>query len=710
MYTKKVSIKILLRTTCVSAYLSAGALGSLEAHAQSVFMDEIVITAQKKEQNLQDVGVAVTAYTGDQLRALGFTDSIDLIAQTPGLEASGFGGGAITSFIIRGIGQNDFTPNQEAPVALYIDGAYQSSNITNLFSLFDLERVEVLRGPQGTLYGRNATGGLVHYITAKPSQDSFGGYLDATVGAQGRVKVEGAVGGALSDTVSGRVAFNMQRDNGLLENDANKNTMRQKNFAGRAQLLFEPTADFSVLLKAQYGEENGAPGGYSSELPAGSATDFFGNVGDAADGDPYTISNDFESFARTNVLDLSANVTAAIGNGVELTSITNFQDITGNYGEDTDASPVSAYNYVQDVKLKQISQELRFAFEGDKHNTVIGVYFLNIDGDFLVQQSGDVFFGAAVFDIVAVQKTQTFAIFGQTEYDLSDDLVLTIGARYNYDKKDYTLLAPDFGFADYNGGIKDGEWAGKLQLDYQASDDVLVYAGVNRGIKSGGFNLPLTPVDPNVLKYGGEVLTSYEGGVKLSLGNNTRLNISTFYYDYDNYQAFNIDPFFNALIFNAKAKMHGGEAELTTSPIEGLDVLLGMAYVETKITDLPIGTFAGGTAKAALAPEFSFNGLVRYAWPAFGGEASVQGDFSWKDDHTFNLVLSDPVIEGSYGVVNAKLGYTSGNKVWSVSVFANNLTNTRYRKFAVDGTAFFGSFENIMGDKRWFGGNVRFYF
>lgn len=710
MYTPTVSLQRLLKASCASAFILTGVAVATPANAQSVFMDEIVVTAQKREQNLQEVGIAVTAYSGDQLRSLGFTNSIDLIAQTPGLEASGYGGGAITSFVVRGVGQNDFTPNQEAPVALYIDGAYQSSNVTNLFSLFDIERAEILRGPQGTLYGRNATGGLVHYITTKPSQE-LEGYLDLTAGEQGRVKVEAAVGGALSEKVSGRVSFNMNRDNGLLENDLNENTMRQKNVAVRAQLLIDPTEDVSILLKAQYGEENGSPGGYSTDLPSGSTTDFFGNPSSASDGDPYTISNDYESFSKTDVLDLSANVEADIGNGIVLTSLTNYQDINAGYGEDTDSSASSAYHYTQQADIKQFSQELRVSIDGEGYSAVIGGYFLNIDGGFSIDQFGDIYFGpGTVFNINADQKTSTYAIFGQVEYALSDLLSLTVGLRYNYDKKEYVLTAPDYGFATFNGKFSDSDWSGKIQLDYQASENVLVYAGVNRGIKSGGYNLPLTPADPSVLEYGGEVLTSIEGGVKSSLGERTRLNISAYYYDYNDYQAYNIDPYFNALIFNAEAKMHGGEIELTTSPVDGLDILLGMSYVDTEVSGLPVLLYPGGTSEAALSPKLTFNGLVRYAWPLFDGEASVQGDFSWRDDHTFNLAVSDPVVEGSYGVINLRLGYTSSNEVWSASVFVKNLTNTRYRRFAVDGTAFFGTFENILGDKRWFGGNVRFNF
>ena len=172
-------------------------LGSSPALSQ--VLEEVVVTAQKREQNLQDVGVSVTAFTGDQLAKLGFTNSLDIIVQTPGLEVSGAGGGSINSFTIRGVTQNDFAASQEGPVAVYVDEAYISTNVVTGFSLFDLDRVEVLRGPQGTLFGRNATGGLLHYISVRPSQE-FEGFVDVQIGESGRQRLEGAVGGGLTDT------------------------------------------------------------------------------------------------------------------------------------------------------------------------------------------------------------------------------------------------------------------------------------------------------------------------------------------------------------------------------------------------------------------------------------------------------------------------------------------------------------------------------
>lgn len=679
----------------------------------------VTVTAQKIEQNLQDVGVSVTAYSGAQLTALGFNNSVDLIAQTPGLQASGYGGGALNSFNIRGVGQNDFAANQEAPIALYVDEVYQSSNVTTRFALFDIERAEVLRGPQGTLFGRNSTGGLVHYITAKPTED-FEGFAQFTIGEQGRRRVEAAVGGGIADGVAFRLSANHNENDGLMENDIGPNQMQQDDSAVRAQLLLEPTSDLRVLFKAQYAKEDDAPGGYSFGLPPYNATDFFGYVD--ADGDPFTISQDGPSFKKSEAVDLTSTVNWDLG-WADLTSVTNYQDIDDSYGEDADASPNSVFNYGQETAIKQVSQEVRLNFDGERHQSVVGVYFLNIDGDYSTRQFGDAFFGPDVFQSFATQETTTYAVFAQTEYSLTDKAALTLGLRYNKDEKDYSLVSADFGFPMYSDTLEEDDFSGKVQIDYRATDDVLLYAGINRGTKSGGFNLPLTPADPTTLQYDGEKLTSYEIGAKTSFGNYARLNTAVFYYDYQDYQAYNIDAFFNTLLFNADAQFSGAEVELILNPADGLDIMLGASYLDTEVTGLPTDfntfdpitfapaqNFPTGAEKAPLAPELSLNGLVRYERPAFGGTVAIQGDFNWQSEHKFNLASSPVTREGSYGVLNAKLGYTSGDDRWSASVFVKNLTDERYRTFGVDGTLFFGSQADIFGPKKWFGADLRVNF
>lgn len=711
-------------TLSIASVLAGGSLLPARTHAaeESLMLGEIVVTAQKREESIQDVGISITALSGEQMVALGLTSAIDLVSQVPGLQVSGAGGGAINSFSIRGVTQNDFAASQESPVAVYVDEGYIASNTITNFSLFDLERVEVLRGPQGTLFGRNATGGLVHYITKKPSQD-FDGIVDLQLGEEGRTRVEAALGGGISELVSGRLSAVYNKDDGLIKNDLGPNTMRQDNYSVRGQLLFESSADLSVLVKAQYANEDAARGGWAHAVGLDgdyvddpTATDFFGYRD--ADGDPFTVSQDFTGYFESEVSELVARVDWTVDR-FTFTSLTNYQDIKDSYGEDADVTPFDVYNYEQANDVNQVSEELRMSWETGRARNIIGVYYLDIDGEYGTRQTGDAFFGTGVgypegtAEIVAAkQKTETWAVFGQTDLDLSDRWSLTLGARYNSDSKDFRYESTDIYFLQggsfsYSDSLSEDDFSGKVQLNYRPRDEWLLYAGVSRGIKAGGFNLPLFPIAASDFPFTGEVLTAYEVGLKASLTDRVRLNASAYYYDYSDYQVYSFDGF-ATFLFNANAETYGAELELAASPINGLDIMLGVALLNADVKDVPPTISATGNETAALAPDVTFNGLVRYEWPAFGGSLSVQADYAWKDDYNFNLVFTPVIQEKSYGVANARLGYTSADRSWSAAIFVRNLTDTNYRDYAFDTTAFFGSIENAPGTKRWVGGSISF--
>jgi iron complex outermembrane receptor protein len=720
-FTDRTNNPALTRQVATVLALAWSAIPGLAwAQAQGSLMEEIVVTAQKREQAMQDVPISLAAFSGEQMSRLGITNSTDIVTQVPGLKVSGSGGGAISTFSIRGVTQNDFAASQEAPVAVYVDEGYISLNSITSFSLFDLERVEVLRGPQGTLFGRNATGGLVHYVTVKPSNEADG-YVDLQLGEQGRTRFEGAVGGGLSDTVSARLSGIYEENDGLLENDIGPNTMRRDNYALRGQLLFEPSSDLQVLLKAQYSDEDAARGGYTHQVAYDGnfvndpeATDFFGYRD--ADGDPFTISQDFDGYSTSEVTELVARVDWKFGDYL-LTSLTNFQDITDSYGEDADVSPNDVYNYQQANDVTQLSQEFRLSWETGRTKNIVGLYYLDIDGEYDTRQTGDAFFGTGVgypagtAEIVnGEQQTETWALFGQTDISLAEQWTLTLGGRINDDSKDFDYRSTDIYFIQggdfsYRDSISDTDWSGKLQVSYRPRDAWLFFAGVSRGIKSGGFNLPLFPIAAEDFPYDGETLVSYEVGMKSDLTDKLRFNASAFYYDYSDYQAYSFDGF-ATFLFNANASTKGAEFELQANPITGLDILLGLALLDAEVTDVPASISATGKETPALSPDVSFNGLVRYEWPAFGGFLSVQADYGWQDDQNFNLIETPVVRERAYGIANARVGYTYEN--WSVSAWVKNITDEEYRTYSFDTTAFFGAIENVPGPQRWFGAGVTY--
>ena len=257
--------------------------------AQSGLLEEVIVTAQKREQSIQDVGIAITAISGEQMEALGFANSIEISRYSPGVSMSGGGGDQRNEFTIRGATQNDFADHAEAPNAMYVDEVYQAAQQAQLFANFDMQRVEILKGPQGTLFGRNATGGLIHFITNKPSQETEA-FADLTYGGYDTVRAEGAVSGGLSETLSARIsgvyiyhddiidnAFtpeDMPPVPGLLQAVGRPATFDpildvndkygEETWGLRGQLLFEPNEDVEFLLSGNYGEQRWAPAAYNS--------------------------------------------------------------------------------------------------------------------------------------------------------------------------------------------------------------------------------------------------------------------------------------------------------------------------------------------------------------------------------------------------------------------------------------------------------------
>lgn len=716
------SFKDLLLSTCLTSCAAVFASGT--AYAQNSTepvpvesqddateaKDDIVVTANRRAERLQDVPISVTAYDGDYLRENNITNGIDIVARVPGLQVSGGGGGTTNGFNIRGVTQNAFAASLESPIAVYLDDSYLSVNTIINLSLFDIERVEVLRGPQGTLFGRNATGGMVRYVTSRPSSNPEG-FLNLELGEDTRIRVETAASGPISDTISARISGVFNYNDGLIENDIGPDTMQVKDYAIRGQILVQPNEDLDILLKAQYSYEDDVKGGYSHVAAlAGNynaspnATDFFGYRD--ADGDPYTGSFDFNGFKKAKVIDLTANIDWSLGDFI-LSSVTNYQDVSDSYGEDSDVSPLSVYHYVKYNEVKQFTQEFRVAYESDRLKALVGTYYLIIDGSYGTNQTGLLFFGPSAEIATADQKTTSYALFAQTDIEIAKDITLVLGGRYSHDKKDFVYNSTNlFGFfkpgpVTVTKGFSDGDISFKAQLNYRPNSDWLIYGGVNRGIKSGGLNFPLFPQDPDLFGFDGETLTAYEAGFKSTIAPNTTLNVSVFHYNYKNYQAFSFDGL-AARVINVNAKMYGGELELNSSPTDGLDLNLGMSFLSNKVRDVPLAV-SDGTEKAAFTPKWTVNGLVKYSWDAFAGTLSAQLDGNWRSSVTFNLVPTPVLKEPGYALFNARIGYQSPEKSWSVAAFAKNLTNKYYRFYSFDTSPDFGSLEDVPGIPRWFG-------
>ncbi|MEO0498772.1 MAG: TonB-dependent receptor, partial [Pseudomonadota bacterium] len=380
---------LLLSTSMAFAVAASGALAQDQDGAGSIFAEEIFVTAQKRSENIQEVGISITAFSGNQLQALGYTNAQQVTALAPGVSTIQPNGEANYSIAIRGVANSDFTTNVESPIAIYVDDVYISQTSGAGFLLFDMERVEILRGPQGTLFGRNATGGLVSYTTVKPNADEFEGFFNVAYGSFERVRLQGAANMPITDELSVRISAMTHQGGGYVTNrlDPDNDLNNANETAGRIQLLWEPTETFDILLNARFGEQDIRTGFFEfqsalfpdGQLTPGQPVAELGNYVDN-DGDVFAGDYDRTGFNKLDTWGTSATMNWDVGFGT-ITSITDFQSVKRNYIEDSDASPADYFSFFLTTDSQQFSQELRIAGENGPLKWVGGFYYLDLDID-----------------------------------------------------------------------------------------------------------------------------------------------------------------------------------------------------------------------------------------------------------------------------------------------------------------------------------------
>lgn len=696
----------------------------------------IIVTATKREQDLQDVGISITAFGGEQIEALGYTHAGQITALAPGVSTVQPNGESNYALAIRGASNSDFNTNIEGPVALYVDEVYISQSSGSGFALFDLERVEILRGPQGTLFGRNATGGLAHFITNRPEFD-FGGYVRASYGSFQTLSVEGALNVPLTDTLAARISISTQQGDGYATNrlrpDDRLNNSNE--YAGRVQLLYEPSNSFSALLNVRLGSQDIRTGFFesvSAPLPNGVPQPTVPNAvlggyidtdGDVFAGD-YDIQgvNDLETFGAS----LTANIDLGFGT---LTSITDYQSVNRDYIDDTDSSPVEYLHFFLTTDAEQFSQELRIAGESGDVNWVAGLYYLNISFD---DSNGSIAPGFLndLFTLVDPtliglgngfvspysQTTNSYSAFAQVNWELNDQFALTLGGRYIIDRKNYSYANQLVNFPDtavrgtdpnrqlvfdlvtpFADTRKDNLWSARAQIDFTPTDNLLTYISYNRGVRGGGFNAPTLPtpqlVTPQFMNYDPEVVNAFEGGFKWTLPDGFgRFNASAYYYNYSNFQAFSFVGV-DAFTLNASSENYGFEAELFLNPAQGLDFLFSVGHINAQVDDIigittqaPIAGApppvlpAGQSAIPVQTPKWNLGGLARYeaVISDWNGALNFQADFQYRSRHFFALTQRPGVTENGYAVFNGSVAWVPDDSDWELRVSVDNIFDEEY--------------------------------
>ncbi len=759
------------------------------AQAQLLGDDEnvIIVTAQKKEKDLQDVPVSVTAFNGEALASLGIDSSAEIVAQVPGLSVgTPVGEGNNPSFTLRGVGLNDFNDNNEGPIAIYIDDVYQAALPGLTFQLFDTERVEVLRGPQGTLYGRNATGGLIQFISRKPTKE-FDGYFNAEYSEFDTFRLEGAVGGPLGESVRVRLSTAYSSSDGYVFNRLLDDTTNQIDaLALRLQFEFDLGPDTQLRLKGFFSDSRVDAPQYQHQATLGATeadnlpfcpTDVPRDIYCYADtdGDAYAGAYD-----RRGVLDIETNGVHATFvhdfGAVRLSNVFSFQETRKRHEEDTDVGPFPGIEPTFTSNIKAYTNELQLSGAlADGIDFQIGGFYLDTrvrsSNDLLVQWRGDfanlldadpaVFDGALsafngpipntpdlipaiLYDVDYLQDTRSLAGFAELDWQVSEVFSVVAGIRYTNEARDfdYVNAAPagpllnnvlqglgetNFfsvrpgavnGFAAALGAgpadvvaagasrLRDDSVVGRLTVNVEPADDLLIYAGWSRGFKAGGFNAGFLDqtdfiVSDNV-KFDSETLDSFEiGGKWTAPGNALRINAAAFYYDYRDFQALTFQGL-SQFITNADARFYGAEVELGLRPFDGLDAQFGISYLDTDVDGVTVQGVTLDNRSAVLAPEFTANGFVRYGRPVGKGELSGSVSFNYMSEHFFDITNSPNSRQSGYAVLGARIGYEDDSG-WRIAVFGDNLFDEEYLVYTFDFTGPGGFNQRFFGRPQWFG-------
>ena len=693
-------------------------------------VEEVVVTAQKREQYLSDVGIAVTAFSGDDVRQLGLLEPVDLAAQTPNLNINNTFGTGIANVSIRGIGLNDYAVNNNPAAGIYVDDVYLVSPAMLNFQLFDIESVEVLKGPQGTLYGKNTTAGTVKFASRKPDAETEG-YAFVEYGRKDRFLLEGAVGGEIAPGLGVRVAAQtVQQGEGFQSNrTTGKDVGEIDRTAWRVILDWGPADAVEVLVNVHGGQDNSDP----SLLNVNNILDptddvFFDDEFSSAGGG--RLRQDIESFGGSLSIDWQVTDQWSIA------SVTGYEDFSRFYQEDRDGSALIHLDGFYDNDIEQFSQEIRATYLGEGLVLIFGGFLGSDEVDTRDQFDSRhllPLFGLGGTTAVGNfynQESDTKALFAHTEWRLNDSFRLNLGLRYTDDRKEFSnaftfIVTPDLatggGFlcplrpagdpavVEVFDGVQTGcfppvandydvsDLSGKVGIDFTGIDDTLIYASASKGFKSGGFQGQLTFSPPDLDGFEEENLYAYEIGFKSRFADRrVQLNGAAFLYDFEDLQFYGplFDSPFGPLfgIDNAgNAEVMGAELELVWLVAVGLDIHVGLGLLDTKLTS----SFLPGVAKGSElpnSPDINFNTRLNYGW-SFGNGLSggLLVAVAYKDDVSYDIVRQPAeTLESGYWLVDARLEVSGAQDKWSVYLWGKNLTDERYRTQVLTSSVGFG--------------------
>lgn len=705
--------------------LLCGTMFSTQVHAQDQ-LDEIVVTAQKRSESSQKVPLSITALSGDSIRDLGWSSISDALTQVPNVQLDPSNARTSPQFRIRGVGSEDFNVAGQSPVGVYINEVYINNNRGRGAALYDLDRIEVLRGPQGTLWGKNTTAGAIHFVTKRPSWDTEGYALGSIGSIDGRGYtgyIEGAVGGALKDDVLAvRFATKVERTDNWIKNE-NPNGEDLGGFhseSGRLSLLWKPSSQFDATLIGTYTNFSGEPG-----VSHNVGTDIYGYSERPGIGyDTNLNSTTFTNRSKVYNLTLSAEWRPS---DWTVNSISAFNRVRSRFRTDDDLGPVEGIYWQPPGNADQYSQEVRLSSPVDRPlRGIFGAYFFaeNLDSDYDLNFSRVPFdpsdpTGFSVADIFGKQplvpgadslvvkstedrKRRSYALFASGEYDITPSLTLSGGVRWTWDKEsiDLDLLhywVKGFGTLTYGDPstaladplvvlrVRDAKanWnkpTGDATLKWQIDSRNMIYARYARGYRAGQYNITNTAAEDFSL-VNPETINAYEAGFKSALfDGRLRLNGSVYTYRYSDIQVYIFTDVGSVALLNGdKAKMTGGELEFTAAPVRNLTLSGGVGYTDAKYGTWVSPVYDRTGNQIPTTPKWTWNVLARYDVPlASGAKVQFQTDWNHKDNFYADPDNTPSGYGGGRTIGNATISFVGPDETFTFRLWVKNLTDKMY--------------------------------
>lgn len=701
---------------------SVSQAGTVSADAAT--LDEVIVTAQKRAQRIQDVPLAVTVIGGDDAVRRGIDNVTGLVDEVPGVSVNyAFGGTNYGLISIRGIGgADDYKPNGNPSVALHVDGVYQTSNAYLGMPLFDLDRVEILKGPQGTLYGRNTTAGVINAITKGPG-DTVEGSGRIEVGSYDYTAMEAAVGGPLSDTVGVRVAVLAEQGGGFMDgagagdlagyrpviggviqtqvpaivDPGRRDGFGDKDlFAGRATVSMDFAPETNLTVKLFGSRDRGDTRQYD-RISAALDT----NIANAGENDdPYEFYSSEYPTQAIDIYGVSAMLNHALGENLNLAVIGNVQGSTRSIQGNGDGSPYPASRFDADEKLSQTSLEMRLSDDtGGRLDWIAGVFYVSDDIDFDTHWTS--YTARTKYDNLHKQTRNSFALFGQIDYDLTEKLILSGGLRYTRDEATFSGRNDDLNpwgistftttFATTNPFVwdrsfEDDNVSGRVTAKYVFTPNLNVFVSAGTGYRGGGFDGTSIFTQAETLPFESETVTAYETGLRWT---NSRLRVSldAFHYKFKQLQAT------TRLANDTNGRANVGEAEskgiefainanLFETSNQTLDVDLAAAFLDTEILSFTsarvaevlstVGDPLPGAPDVTATLSLNHGLILSNGW-----RLDTRLSVSHHGEESNRLNAAPGNTAEAYTLLNARIELETSTN-WAVYAYGRNITDEVY--------------------------------